>query len=134
MKKEKQIILFDGVCNFCNFWVNFVIKRDNKDLFRFAALQSEKAKELTSRFNIDISNLDTFVLIVGEKFYNKSTAALMVSKELNSILKILFPLIILPAFFRDFVYDIIAKNRYKLFGRKESCRIPTEAEKEKFLK
>lgn len=133
MKNEKQIILFDGICNFCNFWVNFVIKRDNKDLFRFAALQSEKAKELTSRFNIDISNLDTFVLIVGEKFYNKSTAALMVCKELNSMLIILFPLIILPTFFRDLVYDLIAKNRYKLFGRKESCRIPTEAEKEKFL-
>ena len=133
MKNEKQIILFDGVCNFCNFWVNFVIKRDNKDLFRFAALQSEKAKELTNRLKIDISSLDTFVMIVGEKFYIKSTAALMVSKELNSILKILFPLIILPAFFRDFVYDLIAKNRFKLFGRKESCRIPTEAEKEKFL-
>lgn len=133
MNYEKQIILFDGVCNFCNFWVNFVIKRDNKDLFRFAALQSEKAKELTNRLKIDISSLDTFVMIVGEKFYIKSTAALMVSKELNSILKILFPLIILPAFFRDFVYDIIAKNRFKLFGRKESCRIPTEAEKKKFL-
>ena len=133
MKNEKQIILFDGVCNFCNFWVNFVIKRDNKDLFRFAALQTEKAKELSNRLKIDISSLDTFVMIVGEKFYIKSTAALMVSKELNSILKILFPLIILPAFFRDFVYDIIAKNRFKLFGRKESCRIPTEAEKKKFL-
>jgi len=130
---KKQIILFDGVCNFCNFWVNFVLEKDKKNVFRFAALQSEKARELSSRLNIDISNLDTFVLIVGEKFYIKSTAALMVCKKLDSYLKILFPLIILPAFFRDFVYDIIAKNRYKLFGRKESCRIPTQAEKEKFL-
>ena len=133
MINQKQIILFDGVCNFCNFWVNFVLERDKKNLFRFAALQSEKARELSSRLNIDISNLDTFVLIVGEKFYIKSTAALMVCKKLDSYLKILFPLIILPAFIRDFVYDIIAKNRYKLFGRKESCRIPTQAEKEKFL-
>lgn len=133
MNNEKQIILFDGVCNFCNFWVNFVIKRDKKNLFRFAVLQSEKAKELTSRLNIDISNFDTFFLIVGEKFYIKSTAALMVCKELNSILKILFPLIVLPKIFRDLFYDIIAKNRYKLFGKRNICRTPTEAEKAKFL-
>ena len=134
MINQKQIILFDGVCNFCNFWVNFVIKRDKKDLFRFTALQSVKAKELTSRFNIDITNLDTFVLIKGEKFFTKSTAALMVCKELNSLVKILFPLIILPKFLRDFIYDLIAKNRYKLFGKRDTCRVPTEEEeKKKFL-
>ena len=134
MNNEKQIVLFDGVCNFCNFWVNFLIRRDKNDLFRFAALQSENAKELKSRFKIDISNPDTLFLIVREKVYIKSTAALMVCKELNGMIKILFPLIILPVFFRDFIYDLIAKNRYKMFGRKESCRIPTEAEKEKFVK
>ena len=134
MNNEKQIVLFDGVCNFCNFWVNFLIRRDKNDLFRFAALQSENAKELKNRFKIDISNPDSLFLIVGEKVYIKSTAALMVCKELNGMIKILFPLIILPVFFRDFIYDLIAKNRYKMFGRKESCRIPTEAEREKFLK
>jgi len=133
LKNEKQIILFDGVCNFCNFWVNFVIKKDKKDLFRFAALQSEIGKELTNKSNINTSNPDTFILIVGDKFYTKSTAALMVSKELNSVLKILFPFIILPTFLRDLVYDLLAKNRYKLFGRKDSCRIPTEAERAKFI-
>jgi len=122
------------VCNFCNFWVNFLIRRDKNDLFRFAALQSENAKELKNRFKIDISNPDTLFLIVREKVYIKSTAALMVCKELNGMIKVLFPFIILPVFFRDFVYDLIAKNRYKMFGRKESCRIPTEAEREKFLK
>ncbi|MDZ7623279.1 MAG: DCC1-like thiol-disulfide oxidoreductase family protein [Ignavibacteriaceae bacterium] len=85
MKDENQIILFDGVCNFCNFWVNFVIKRDKKNLFRFAALQSEKAKELTSSFSIDTSKLDTFVLIEGENFFTKSTAAKMV-KVIGKIL------------------------------------------------
>ena len=134
MNNEKQIVLFDGVCNFCNFWVNFLIRRDKNDLFRFAALQSENAKELKNRFKIDISNPDSLFLIVGEKFFIKSAAALMVCKELNGMIKILFPLIILPVFFRDFVYDLVAKNRYKMFGRKESCRIPTEAEREKFLK
>jgi len=130
---EKQIILFDGVCNFCNFWVNFVIKRDTKDIFRFAALQSEKAKELTSSFSIDASKLDTFVLIEGEKFFTKSTAALMICKHLNGSIKILSLFIILPKIFRDFIYDMIAKNRYKLFGKRESCRVPTKEEKLKFL-
>jgi len=130
---EKQIILFDGVCNFCNFWVNFVIKRDTKDIFRFAALQSEKAKELTSSFSIDASKLDTFVLIEGEKFFTKSTAALMICKKLNGPIKILSLFIILPKIFRDFIYDLVAKNRYKFFGKKESCRIPTDEEKLKFL-
>jgi predicted DCC family thiol-disulfide oxidoreductase YuxK len=113
--------------------VNFVIKRDKKDLFRFAPLQSEKAKKLTNKFNIDNSNLDTFVLIKGEKFFTKSTAALMVCKELNSLVKILSPLIIVPKFFRDFVYDLIAENRYKLFGKREVCRVPTEKEKKNFF-
>jgi predicted DCC family thiol-disulfide oxidoreductase YuxK len=130
---QKQIILFDGVCNFCNFWVNFVIKRDKKDLFRFGALQSEKSKDLTNKFNFDTSNLDTFVLIAGDKFFTKSTAALMICKELNGLVKIMYPLIFFPKFFRDFIYDLIAKNRYKLFGKKDSCRIPTEEEKKKFL-
>jgi len=130
---EKQIILFDGVCNFCNFWVNFVLKRDKKDLFRFAALQSEKAKELTSKFKFDTSKLDTFILIAENKLYTKSTAALMICKQLNGLIKFLSPLIILPKFFRDFIYDLIAKNRYKIFGRRESCRIPTVDDKLKFL-
>jgi len=130
---EKQIILFDGVCNFCNFWVNFVIKRDRKDLFWFAALQSEKAKELISKFNFDASKQDTFILIAGDKLYTKSTAALMICKQLNGLIKILFSFIVLPKFFRDFTYDLVAENRYKLFGRKESCRVPTEEERLKFL-
>ena len=133
MTDEKQIILFDGVCNFCNFWVNFVIKRDKKDLFRFAALQSEKAKGLISKFNFDASKQDTFILIAGDKLYTKSTAALMICKQLNGLIKILFSFIVLPKFFRDFTYDLVAENRYKLFGRKESCRVPTEEERLKFL-
>jgi predicted DCC family thiol-disulfide oxidoreductase YuxK len=133
LSNEKQIILFDGVCNFCNFWVNFVLERDKKDLFRFSALQSDKAKALTERFNIDISNPDTFILIKGDNFFTKSTAALLICKELNSPVRIIYLFIILPKFFRDFIYDRIAKNRYKLFGKRESCRIPTENDKLKFL-
>jgi len=133
LSNEKQIILFDGVCNFCNFWVNFVIDRDKKDLFRFVALQSDKARELAERFTIDISNPDTFILIKGDNFFTKSTAALLICKELNSYVRILYLFIILPKIFRDFIYDLIAKNRYKFFGKRETCRIPTEEEKLKFF-
>lgn len=132
MISQKQIILFDGLCNFCSFWVNFVIKRDSKDIFRFASLQSDEAKKLTEKFNFDITSLDTFILIVGDKVYTKSTAALLVGKELKSPIKILYPLIILPKFLRDFVYDLIAKYRYKIFGRRDVCYIPT-GNTEKFL-
>jgi len=133
LNTQKKIILFDGVCNFCSFWVNFVIKRDKKDIFRFAALQSEKAMELTSSFNIDISEPDTFILITDDKFFIKSTAALLVCRELNSVVRILYPFIFLPKFLRNFIYDLIANNRYKLFGKRESCRVPTEADRLKFL-
>ena len=133
MIDEKQIILFDGVCNFCNFWVNFVIKRDKKDLFRFAALQSEKAKEFSDKFNFDTSSMNTFVLIDGDHLHTKSTAALKICKQLTGPIKIFYPFISLPKFFRDFIYDLVAKNRYKFFGKRDSCRIPTAEEKLKFL-
>jgi len=113
--------------------VNFVFKRDKNDLFKFTALQSYRAKEFIDQINYDILSPDTFILIFDGKFYKKSTAALKVCKELSGLIKILYLFIILPEFFRDFVYDLIAKNRYKLFGKRDSCRIPTEEEKSKFL-
>lgn len=125
MSGQKQIILFDGVCNFCSFWVNFVIKRDAKDIFRFASLQSDISKNLMRKFNFDSTSLDTFVLIADDKLYTKSTAALRVSKELKSPLKIIYPLITLPKFIRDFIYDLIAKHRYKIFGKREVCYLPS---------
>jgi len=125
LKNQKQIILFDGLCNFCSFWVNFVIKRDTKDIFRFASLQSEVAKKLTVKFNFDHTSVDSFVLISEDKLYTKSTALLLVSKELKSPVKILYPLIFLPKFLRDLAYDLIAKHRYKIFGRRNVCYIPS---------
>ena len=105
--------------------MNFVIKRDTKDIFRFASLQSDTANELTRKFNFDHTSVDTFVLITEHKLYTKSTAALLVSKELKSPVKILFPLILLPKFLRDLTYDLIAKHRYKIFGRGYVCYIPS---------
>ncbi len=131
--KYHHIILFDGVCNFCNFWVNFIIYRDKDDIFKFAALQSEAGQKLLQEYKLNVSDFDTFVLIVNDKHFTKSTAALKISKNLKSFVKLLYPLIILPRPIRDFFYDLIAKNRYKFFGRRDICRIPTEEERDKFL-
>ncbi|MBS4033578.1 MAG: DUF393 domain-containing protein [Ignavibacterium sp.] len=130
---DKKIILFDGVCNFCNFWVNYVIDHDEKDFFRFASLQSEFGQSTLSKLNLAENDFDTFVLIESKKFYIRSTAALKVVKDISGWLKILYPFIILPVFIRDSVYNLIAKNRYKIFGKSEFCRIPSETEKSKFI-
>jgi predicted DCC family thiol-disulfide oxidoreductase YuxK len=131
--QNHNIILFDGVCNFCNFWVNFVIKRDKNNTYKFAAIQSEPGQELLQKFKLNTSRFDTFVLIVNNKTFTKSTAALMISKKLSSIVRLLYPLIILPETIRDFFYDLIAKNIYKFFGKRDVCRIPSKKELDKFL-
>lgn len=131
--KNHKIILFDGVCNLCNGAVTFIIKRDKKDVFKFAALQSEIGRELTSKFNIDTSKVDSIILIDGEKHYEKSSAALRIAKYLSGAYPLLFGFMVVPKFIRNAVYDSIAKNRYKWFGKKESCMIPTAELKSKFL-
>lgn len=130
---DHKIILFDGVCNFCNFWVNFIIDRDKKDSFRFAALQSTTGQRILRQFGLKTSNFDTFIMIDGNDCFSKSTAALKISKHLPGLWKILFVFIIVPEPIRDFIYDLIAKNRYKLFGKRDVCRIPTEEEQKKFV-
>jgi len=131
--KDHKIILFDGVCNLCNGAVTYIIKRDKKNLFKFAALQSEIGQQLISKFNIDTSKVDSIILIDGEKHYEKSSAALRIAKYLSGAYPLLFGFMILPKFIRNAVYDYIAKNRYKWFGKKESCMIPTAELKSKFL-
>ena len=131
--QNHHIILFDGVCNFCNFWVNFIMNRDKNDIYKFAAMQSESGQKLLQEFKLNVSDFDTFVLIVNDKHFTKSIAALKISKNLKSFVKLRYPLIILPRPIRDFFYDLIAKNRYKFFGRRDICRIPTEEERDKFL-
>ena len=130
---EKSIILFDGVCNFCNSSVNFVIKHDKKNHFLFAPLQSETAKKLLEKFNIDSSKTDSFILIENNKAYLKSTAALRVTKHLNKLYPLLYAFLITPLFIRNSVYNLVAKNRYKWFGKKEICMIPSAEIKGKFI-
>lgn len=131
--QDKKVILFDGVCNFCNFWVNYIIDHDKKDLFLFATLQSEYGKAILKKINITNYNFETLVLIDDQKYYLKSTAALLVVKNISGWLKIFYPFIILPETIRDLFYSIIAKRRYNIFGKKDFCRIPADSEKVKFL-
>ncbi len=131
--EPKSVILFDGVCNFCNFWVNFIIDRDKNDHFRFASLQSDYGQEVLKKVGMSSSDFDTFILVEGEKHFIKSTAGLRVAKRLGGGLSLLYPLIIVPAFIRDAVYSLIARNRYRLFGREEACRIPTPETRKKFI-
>lgn len=130
---NSKVILFDGVCNFCNYWVNFILDRDTNNLFKFAPLQSVKGMELLLRFNLPQANFDSFILIIDKELFFKSKAVFKIAKELNGWPKIITVFSFLPNHLTDFVYDIMAKNRYRLFGKNDVCRIPSAAEKSKFL-
>jgi len=128
-----SIILFDGVCNLCNGAVNFVIKRDPGNVFKFTPLQEKQGVLLLKKHAIDAQKLDSIVLVENKKVYTKSSAALRIARKLSGLWPLFFVLLIIPSFIRDGVYDFIAKNRYKWFGKKERCIIPTPGLKEKFL-
>ena len=132
-KNHTAIILFDGVCNFCNSSVNFIIRHDKKNYFMFAALQSEIGKELLKKYNLESIEVESVVLIENNHAFIQSTAALRFTKHLNGLYPLLYGLIIVPPFIRNGVYNWIAKNRYKWFGKKESCMIPSEEVKAKFI-
>lgn len=131
--QNKKIILFDGVCNLCNNSVVFIIKRDNKDVFRFAAIETVEGQKLIEKHQIDTSKVDSILLFENDNYYYKSTAALKIARHLKGGYPLLYGFMILPRFFRNWVYDIIARNRYKWFGKKESCMIPTPELKSKFI-
>jgi predicted DCC family thiol-disulfide oxidoreductase YuxK len=140
--KEHPVILFDGVCNFCNGAINFVLKQDKKGIFRFAPLQSEAGQKLLQQYNLSTKDFDSFVLIddarpddpVGRgKVYKKSSASLQVMNKLPWYWKEMQILRIIPTIFRDAIYDFIARNRYKWFGKKEQCMIPTPEIRSRFL-
>lgn len=128
----EHIILFDGVCHFCNRSVQFIIKRDATAIFKFASLQSDIGQALLNKHHLP-NDLDSFVLIRGNKTYTKSTAALQVARHLKGPWKALYPLLIIPKPIRDFLYHLIAKNRYKWFGKKDSCQLPSQGIRDRFL-
>jgi predicted DCC family thiol-disulfide oxidoreductase YuxK len=131
--EKKSIILFDGMCNFCNTSVNKIIKYDKKNVFKFAAIQSDAGKKLLTELSIDTLKIDSILLIENNTLFTKSTAVLKIAKQLSGLYKLGYAFIIIPPFIRDTIYDFIAKNRYKWFGKKESCMIPSIEVREKFL-
>ena len=134
LKKGNKIILFDGVCNFCNSSVLKIIKHDKKNIFLFASLQSDIGFLIMKHFKIDSTKTDTIILVESEeKFHIKSTAALKILKEFNGLWKVLQICWIIPLFIRNSAYNYIAKNRYKWFGKEDSCMIPTKGIKSKFI-
>ncbi|HBO30877.1 MAG TPA: thiol-disulfide oxidoreductase [Leeuwenhoekiella sp.] len=130
---KDKIILFDGVCNLCNGAINFIIKHDPKGIFKFASLQGETGKQLLAQHNIDPQETDSIVLIDNDQVSVKSSAALRIAKNLNQGYPLLFGFMIIPTFIRNGVYDFIAANRYKWFGKKESCMLPTPELRSRFL-
>ncbi|OGU54623.1 MAG: thiol-disulfide oxidoreductase [Ignavibacteria bacterium RBG_13_36_8] len=128
------IILFDGVCNFCNASVNFVIKRDKNRIFRYAALQSAAGQRLLEKYNLSCGVNDTFILVEGKNIYQKSTASLRVLKSLPFLWKLMLSLFLIPTSLRDLIYNFIAGNRYKWFGKRAECMIPTPEVRNLFLK
>ena len=133
MNSDQPVILFDGVCNFCNYWVNFAIKRDKRKELKFTTLQGETARQLLPKYNINPTSLSSVILIDNGKAYTQSSAAIRICKYLNGGWKLFYGLMIIPKFIRDFFYNIIARNRYKWFGKKESCMAPTPELRERFL-
>ncbi|MBN9295527.1 MAG: DUF393 domain-containing protein [Filimonas sp.] len=122
---QDPVILFDGECNLCNGAVQFVIRHDKTQRFRFAALQSAFGQTVKQTHNIPAS-LDSFLLLEDNKLYSQSTAALRVAKKLNALYPVLYGFIIIPPFIRNGIYNFIARNRYKWFGKRDSCMIPTK--------
>ncbi|CAN5259602.1 thiol-disulfide oxidoreductase DCC family protein [soil metagenome] len=129
---DQPVILFDGVCNFCNGAVQFIIKRDKKHRYKFAPLQSGTGEQIQKQFNLP-TDLSSFILYENDSIYKKSTAALMVAKHLSGLWPLLYLFIVLPTFIRDIPYNIIVKYRYKWFGKTEECMIPSPELRARFL-
>jgi predicted DCC family thiol-disulfide oxidoreductase YuxK len=133
MNNISDIVLFDGHCNLCNGTVKFIIKRDPNAKFHFAALQSPAGERLLSEFNLPTDAFETFVLIQEDRYYIKSSAALHVVKKLKGIWKLLYVFVLVPRPIRDYLYSFIAKRRYRWFGRRDACMIPTADIRQRFL-
>jgi predicted DCC family thiol-disulfide oxidoreductase YuxK len=127
------LVLFDGVCNFCNGAVNFIIARDRDAYFKFAPLQSEVGVETQGQYGIDATKIDSIIFIENDKVYLHSTAALRIARHLNGLWPVFYVFIIVPRPIRDWAYKLFAKYRYKLFGRQDACMMPTPNVRARFL-
>ncbi len=128
-----MVILFDGVCNLCNGFVQFVLKRDKHKIFQFASLQSEYGTGLSVHFNLPTVKPETIVLFDGKKILTESDAVLKIAGSLNGIWKTTVIFKLVPRFIRNWIYRLVARNRYKVFGKRDQCMIPEGNVKERFL-
>ena len=133
MNDSGPILLFDGVCNLCNRLVIFIIRRDKDARIKFAALQSETGKNFLMQCNLSGESIDSIVYIEGTSCFLKSSAVLHLLKSIGGAWSLLHGFIVIPKFIRDFFYDLVAKNRYRIFGRSEKCMIPSAEIIERFL-
>jgi predicted DCC family thiol-disulfide oxidoreductase YuxK len=129
----RPIVLFDGVCNLCNSSVNFLIDHDPHGRLRFAALQSETGQCLLRRFGLRTTDFDTLVLVDGRHCYTRSTAVLRIAARLEGPWRFAAGLLLLPAFLRDPLYNLLARRRYRWFGKSDACRMPTPELRARFL-
>lgn len=127
-----NIILFDGVCNFCDRSVQFIIKRDKKARYKFASIQSEIGQEIIRKYNVS-AHIDSLILVENNRYYVRSSAALRICKHLSFGWRLFYILLIIPKSIRDYIYNFFAKNRYKWFGKKESCMLPSPEIRKRFL-
>lgn len=130
---DQPVIVFDGVCNLCNSFVDFLVRRDPDGIFQFASNQSEAGEEILGQVDITDFEADTIVLVQDGTAYVRSTAVLRIAGQLGLPWKLLRVFLVVPAPIRDFFYRLVAKNRYRVFGQRETCRIPTPEERSRFL-
>lgn len=129
---DQPVILFDGVCNLCNGFVRFVVRYDSRGRFAFAPLQSAVGEELLERHGLDTESFDSVVLVDGDRYYEKSDAALRILGRLDGPWPLAWPFLYLPRFVRDAAYDLVADYRYRIFGKKAECPIPDPEVRERF--
>ena len=129
----EKVIVFDGVCNFCNATVDFVMRHDPQGKFKFGTLQSEPAQKILSRWGLHTEDFETFLLLEEGRVFTKSTAALKIAKHLTSPWFLLVMFRIVPRTIRDGIYDFICRRRYRWMGKRDTCRVPSSAERERFV-
>ena len=130
---HERVIVFDGVCNWCNGWVNFTLARDPHGKFKFGTLQSEPAQQILKVLGLPTDNFETFLLLERGRAFTKSTAALRIVRQLPGLWPLLYLGVLIPRPLRDAVYDYVAQRRYRWMGKAETCRVPTQTERERFV-
>ncbi len=128
-----SVILFDGVCNLCNGFVNFIVRRDKKHRFMFATLNSNYAKEVDEKYGINLADLNTVILIKQGKVYTKSKAVLCIAKGLGFPFSLIYGFIVIPPFIRNYIYNFVANNRYGWFGKRQNCMVPSPKDIRRFI-